>query len=88
MNELCCPLQLTGDGLLTAVDVIGRAGESRVDHDVYGERGDGGSCYDAPDGKGGAKLIAAVVLAVLMIPPGTRDREPRVPPGATSVPAE
>ena len=31
-----------GDELLPAVDVVGRAGEGRVDHDVDGERGDVG----------------------------------------------
>ena len=29
----------SGDELLTAVDVIRRPGERRVDHDVHGERG-------------------------------------------------
>src|ERR1700750_1300692 len=55
------PLQLTGDELLPAVDVVGRSGEGRVGHDVYGERGDIGRCDHAPDGKRGPKLIAAVV---------------------------
>jgi hypothetical protein len=53
--------RLTGDELLPAVDVVGRAGEGGVGHDVYGERGDVGRSDDAPDGERGAKLIAAVV---------------------------
>ena len=48
------------DQLLAAVDVEGRSGEGRVDHDVYGERGDVGRSDDPPDGKRGSKLIAAV----------------------------
>src|SRR3989442_16030564 len=50
----------TGDELLPAVDVVGRAREGSVGHDVYGERGDVGRSDDAPDGKRGTKLIAAV----------------------------
>ena len=49
-----------GDELLPAVDVVGRASESRVGHYVYSERGDVGRFDDTPDGKRGAKLIAAV----------------------------
>ena len=52
--------KLAADELLPAVDVVGRAREGRVGHDVYGERGDVGRPDDAPDGKRGAKLIAAV----------------------------
>src|SRR2546428_2221919 len=52
--------ELAGDKLLPAVDVVGRAGQGRVGHDVYGERGDVGRSDDAPDGKRGAELIAAV----------------------------
>jgi hypothetical protein len=57
------PLPLTVlsiDQLLAAVDVVGRTGEGRVGHDVYGERGDVGRSNDAPDGKRGAKLIATI----------------------------
>jgi len=54
------PLWLAGNELLPAVDVVGRAREGRVAHDVYSERGDVGRSDDAPDGKRGAKLIAAV----------------------------
>src|SRR3989442_12348608 len=50
----------TGDELLPAVDVVGRARQGRVGHDVYGERGDVGRSDDAPDGERGAKLIAAI----------------------------
>jgi len=49
-----------GDELLPAVDVVNRARERRVGHDVYGERGDVGRSNNAPDGKCGSKLIAAV----------------------------
>ena len=55
-----CPLQLTGDELLPAVDVVGCAGEGGVGHDVYGERCNVGWCDDAPDGERGAKLLTAV----------------------------
>jgi len=37
---VCC--QLADDELLPAVDVVGRAREGRVGHDVNGERGDVG----------------------------------------------
>src|SRR5579863_9246358 len=53
-------LRLAGDELLPAVDVVGRARERRVGHDVDGERGDVGRFDDTPDRKRGAKLIAAV----------------------------
>ena len=55
------PLQLTGNQLLPAVDVVSRAGEGGVGHDVCGKRGDVGRSDDAPNGKRGAKLIAAIV---------------------------
>ncbi len=51
---------LAGDELLPAVDVVGRACEGRVGHDVNGERGDVVRSDDAPDGKRGAKLIATL----------------------------
>ena len=47
--------------LLSAIDVIGRAGKGRVGHDVYGERGNIGWPDDAPYRECGAKLIAAVL---------------------------
>ena len=37
-----CPVQLTGDELLPSVDIVGRPGEGRIGHDVYGERGNVG----------------------------------------------
>ena len=46
--------------LLPAIDVIGPAREGRVGHEVYGERGHVDRADHAPDGKGGAKVIAAV----------------------------
>src|SRR6478736_5810150 len=48
------------DELLAAVDVIGRAREDRVGHDVYSERGDVGRADDASDRQRRAKLIASV----------------------------
>ena len=53
-----------GDELLAAVDVVGRAGEGRVGHDVHGEGGDVGRPNHAPDGKRSAELIAALVKVV------------------------
>src|SRR5262249_38539837 len=50
-----------GEELLAAVHVVGRAGESRVGHEVDGERGDVARFDDAPDGERGAELVAAVV---------------------------
>jgi hypothetical protein len=49
---------------LPAVDVVGRADEGRVGHDVYGERGDVDRCNDAPDTKRSAKPIAALVKLI------------------------
>src|SRR5204863_455465 len=49
----------SGDELLPTVDVVRRAGERRVDHDVDGERGDVGRPDHAPDGQRGAQLVAA-----------------------------
>ncbi len=46
--------------MLPAVDVVGRAREGRVGHDVYGEGSDVGRSDDTPDGKRGPKLIPAV----------------------------
>jgi len=55
---LLWPLELAGDELLPAVDVVGRPREGRVGHDVYGERGDVRRSDDPPDGKGGTKLFS------------------------------
>jgi hypothetical protein len=41
-GKVRCPLELAGDELLPAIDVVGRSGEGCVGHDVYGERGDVG----------------------------------------------
>src|SRR5207244_3489241 len=59
-SNLCGNAKLAGNELLPTVDVVGRAREGGVGHDVYGERCDVGRSDDAPDGKRGAKLIAAV----------------------------
>lgn len=51
---------LPGDERRPAVDVVGGAREGRVGPQVNRERGDVGWSDDAPDGKRGAQLIAAV----------------------------
>src|SRR5215831_10446054 len=51
-------LSLSGDELLSAVDVIGCAREGGVGHNVYGERGHVRRSDHASDGKRGAKLVA------------------------------
>ena len=51
---------LGGDELLSAVDVVGCPCEGGVGHDVYSKCGDVCWSDDAPDGKRGPKLIAAV----------------------------
>src|SRR5262249_8684772 len=50
--------QLARHELLSAVDVVRRAGEGGVGHDVYGQRSDVGRSNDAPDWKRGAELVA------------------------------
>jgi hypothetical protein len=45
--------------LLAAVDVVGRAGQRGVGHDVHGEGGDVGRPDHAPDGQRRAELVAA-----------------------------
>ena len=52
------------DQLLAAVDVVGRAGERGVAHQVHGERGDVLRPDDAPDRQRGAQLLAARVELV------------------------
>jgi hypothetical protein len=47
--------------LLAAVDVVGRAGDRRVGHDVHGEGGDVVRPDHAPDGQCRAELVAALV---------------------------
>src|SRR5580658_3992101 len=54
-------LQLRGDELLAAVNVIGCAREGSVGHDVYGERGHVRRSDHASDGERGAKLVATFV---------------------------
>ena len=44
--------------LLAAVDVVRRAGERGVGHDVNGERGDVGRSDDPPDRERGTQLVA------------------------------
>jgi hypothetical protein len=56
--------------LLTTVDVVGRARERRVDHEVYGERRDIGRFDDAPDRQRGAQRMAAV-FQLPELPPNT-----------------
>ena len=47
--------------MLAAVDVVRRAGERGVGHDVHGERGDVGRTDRPPDRQRGAQLITALV---------------------------
>ena len=49
------------DELLAAVDVVCRAREGCVAHDVNGQRGDVSRSDDAPDGQRGAELVASLV---------------------------
>src|SRR3954468_9288785 len=50
-----------GDELLPAVDVVGRAGQRGVRHEVDGERGDVVGSDDATDGQRRAKFVPALV---------------------------
>ncbi len=78
-------LSLTRDELLAAVDVVGRAGERRVGHDVHGERGDVGRSDDASDRQRRAELLAALVELVAE----QRRRQRRVDePGGDEVDAD
>ena len=45
--------------LLSAIDVVRRSGQSRVGHDMYGQRGDVGRPDHPSDGTSRAELIAA-----------------------------
>src|SRR6476619_6390541 len=49
---------LSGDESLASVDVVWRAGDGRVEHEVNGESGDISRSDDAPDRQGGAQLLA------------------------------
>jgi len=54
---LCDPSRagaVSGDEPLAAVDVVGRAGDGGVGHEVNGEGGDIRRFDDAPDRRGGA----------------------------------
>src|SRR5215472_14576163 len=51
-------LSLSGDELLSAVDVVGCAREGGIGHNVYGERSHVCRSDHASDGKRGAKLVA------------------------------
>ena len=52
------PVASVRDELLAAVDVVGRAGERGVRHEVDGERGDVGRSDDASDRQRRAELLA------------------------------
>ena len=56
-------MALAGDELLPAIDVVGRAREGLIDHDVDGERSDVGWTDDPPDGKSGAEPFAAASIS-------------------------
>ena len=51
----------SGDELLPTVDVVRRAGERRIAHDVDGKRGDVGGPDDAADRERRSQLIPALV---------------------------
>lgn len=51
---------LSVDELLPTINVVCCAGQGRVDHDVYGERSDIRRLNNAPDGKLGSKVVAAL----------------------------
>ena len=53
-----------GQELLAAVDIVGRAGQRGVGHDVHGEGGDVGRPDHAPDGQRGAQLVAARIEVI------------------------
>src|SRR3954451_20401319 len=52
------------DELLAAIDVVGRAGEGRVGHQMDGQRGHVGGPDDAADRQSGPQLLAAPVEVV------------------------
>lgn len=54
----------SGDELLSAVDVVSRAGERGVGHDVNGECGDVGGTDDAADGERRAQLVPALLESI------------------------
>ena len=52
------------DELLAAVDIVRRARQCCVAHDVNGQRGDVSRSDDAPDGQRRAELVAPLVEVV------------------------
>src|SRR5512133_4399834 len=62
-NTVIDGLPRSRDELLAAVDVVGRAGEGGVGHEVNGQRGDVRRSDDAPDGERGAQLLAPRLAA-------------------------
>ena len=60
-SPLCRSGRCRLDELLAAVDVVGRAGERGVAHEVHGERGDVGGSDDTADRERGAQLPAALL---------------------------
>ena len=52
---------LSVDEPLAPVDVVGRAGNGGVDHELNGEGRDVGRSDDAPDRQGGAQLVASAL---------------------------
>jgi hypothetical protein len=60
----CSPLSLALDELLPDVDVVGGAGEGRVRHDMYGERGHVGWADHAADRQSAAQLLATRVYLI------------------------
>ena len=74
----------SGDELLAAVDVVGRAGERRVGHDVHGKRGDVGRSHHAPDGQRNTELVAELVQVIAEQTPGETVLA-RIPSAAHSI---
>src|SRR5436309_206089 len=53
-----------GDELLATVDVVGRAGERFIAHEVHGEGGEVGGPDHAADGQRGTQLLAPVLEVI------------------------
>src|SRR5689334_174395 len=67
VNSLCPPLpdrSSRGNQLLTTVDVVGRTGQSGIDHQVNGERRHVGRANDAPNGKAFAEFLPTLFKSV------------------------
>jgi hypothetical protein len=58
------PGSRSSDELLPTVDVVGRACERGVGHDVDGERGDVGGAYDPADRERRAQFVPALLESV------------------------